>query len=176
MNKEKLSHGGRRAGAGRPKIKDKKIPVSFSLKRQDIDIFENLSKSDELIEIELENGKIVRCTPNHKIYTKRGVKEARYLLEDDEIISFKTFVCQKCGKESVPTTTSSRHKYCDECAKEKRYIKNIRNKRKHNNTCKECNINFIANTWNKLFCSKECYEKYKNTLIKIKCKKMWFIF
>lgn len=43
-------------------------------------------KTSDLIEIELENGEIVRCTPNHKFMLKDGTfKEAQYLTEDDEL-------------------------------------------------------------------------------------------
>ena len=43
------------------------------------------AKDAELLEIEdEETGKIIRCTPNHKIYTKnRGYVEAKDLLETD---------------------------------------------------------------------------------------------
>ena len=44
------------------------------------------TKTSDLIEIELENGEIVRCTPNHKFMLKDGTfKEAQYLTEDDEL-------------------------------------------------------------------------------------------
>lgn len=43
-------------------------------------------KTSDLIEIELENGEIIRCTPNHKFMLKDGTfKEAQYLTEDDEL-------------------------------------------------------------------------------------------
>lgn len=43
-------------------------------------------KTSDLIEIELENGEIVRCTPNHKFMLNDGTfKEAQYLTEDDEL-------------------------------------------------------------------------------------------
>jgi len=46
-------------------------------------------KCSELMEIETESGKIVRCTPEHKILTKnRGWIEAQHLLEDDELFDF----------------------------------------------------------------------------------------
>jgi hypothetical protein len=48
-------------------------------------VFENRSISKELIEIELENGKSINCTPNHLLFTKnRGwVKAGELTLEDD---------------------------------------------------------------------------------------------
>ena len=42
-------------------------------------------QADELIEIELENGKIIRCTPDHLILTERGWIEAGDLIETDVI-------------------------------------------------------------------------------------------
>lgn len=41
--------------------------------------------ADELIEIELENGKVVRCTPEHLILTKRGWIKAEELNKEDVI-------------------------------------------------------------------------------------------
>lgn len=41
----------------------------------------------ELYEIETEDGKVLRCTADHKIYTKnRGYVEAKNLLETDELV------------------------------------------------------------------------------------------
>lgn len=41
----------------------------------------------ELIEIETETGEIIKCTPEHKIYTKnRGWVEAQHLEETDELV------------------------------------------------------------------------------------------
>lgn len=37
----------------------------------------------QIISIELENGKTINCTPNHKLYTERGWIEAGRLLETD---------------------------------------------------------------------------------------------
>lgn len=46
--------------------------------------------SGELIRIELDNGNIIKCTPNHKIYTtNRGYIEAKDLLESDDILIYK---------------------------------------------------------------------------------------
>ena len=43
--------------------------------------------SNELYEIESPNGKIIRCTAKHKIYTKnRGYIEAQNLIETDELL------------------------------------------------------------------------------------------
>jgi hypothetical protein len=42
-----------------------------------------------LVNIELANNKIIRCTPNHRFLTKRGWIKAEDLLESDELISFE---------------------------------------------------------------------------------------
>lgn len=42
--------------------------------------------TDEIIELELEDGSIIKCTPNHKFMLKDGsFKEAQFLTEDDEL-------------------------------------------------------------------------------------------
>lgn len=46
--------------------------------------FAQTGESIEMIEIEDEKGNILRCTPNHKIFTQnRGYVEAQFLREDD---------------------------------------------------------------------------------------------
>lgn len=40
---------------------------------------------EEIIELEFENGKIVKCTKDHKFLTQRGWIEAQYLTEDDDV-------------------------------------------------------------------------------------------
>ena len=41
----------------------------------------------EIIELELEDGSILKCTPEHKIYTNnRGWVEANFLLPEDDIV------------------------------------------------------------------------------------------
>jgi len=41
----------------------------------------------ELYEIEAPSGRVIRCTGDHKIYTKnRGYVEARFLEETDELL------------------------------------------------------------------------------------------
>jgi len=58
-----------------------------------INIWKNLIKSNSythFLEIELENGSIIQVTPNHKIYTKRGIVRADELELTDDIISVKS--------------------------------------------------------------------------------------
>jgi DNA gyrase subunit A len=43
--------------------------------------------TDEMFEIELENGEIFRCTKNHPFLTKRGWIKAEDLLDSDEIVN-----------------------------------------------------------------------------------------
>jgi hypothetical protein len=46
-----------------------------------------IGTSDEIIEIETIDGKIIECTPEHLILTKnRGWVEAQHLIETDELI------------------------------------------------------------------------------------------
>ena len=49
-------------------------------------VLETMQKTtEELIEIELENGKIIRCTPDHLVLTDRGWVKAENLNETDTI-------------------------------------------------------------------------------------------
>ena len=51
-------------------------------------IYHNRSISNKLIELELENGKIIKCTPNHLFYTtNRGLVMAIDLKENDDILN-----------------------------------------------------------------------------------------
>jgi len=43
--------------------------------------------TNEEIEIELENGEIIKCTSNHPFLTQRGWVNAEFLTEDDDIKS-----------------------------------------------------------------------------------------
>lgn len=52
--------------------------------------FGQTGESIDIIEIEDENGNVVKCTPEHKIFTvNRGYVEAQYLKEDDILQSHK---------------------------------------------------------------------------------------
>lgn len=51
------------------------------------DLFKNKYEG-ELIIIELEDGKIIQCTPNHKFLTNRGWIKSSDLLESDDLINY----------------------------------------------------------------------------------------
>ena len=60
-------------------IEDKKVEY----------IYENLSILNDMYEIEMEDGKILKITGNHKVYTKEYIwKKVEDLSENDEIIDF----------------------------------------------------------------------------------------
>jgi len=55
--------------------------------REVLDVIDNGDL--ECLELELENGKTITCTYDHKFYTSnRGWVEAQYLTEDDDIVDF----------------------------------------------------------------------------------------
>ncbi len=52
-------------------------------------VYENLSINNDMYEIEMEDGRILKITGNHKVYTKEFIwKKVEDLIEDDEIIDF----------------------------------------------------------------------------------------
>ena len=59
--------------------------ISMDLKENSI-IQKKSFISDELIEIELKNGHIIKVTPNHRLPTKNGIKNANNLKKGDELI------------------------------------------------------------------------------------------
>ena len=65
------------------------LKVSGNIEKSQI-VWEEVSNAaktntvTELIEITAENGQVIRCTPEHQIYTKnRGYVQAQYLEEND---------------------------------------------------------------------------------------------
>jgi len=42
--------------------------------------------NEEMLEIEMEDGRKISCTKDHKILTKAGWKQAKDLMENDEIV------------------------------------------------------------------------------------------
>ena len=59
------------------------------------------SYRESLLEIELEDGLIVKCTPEHKFYLKNGeIKEAKDLTTEDELDNFSNIIkCEFCFKD-----------------------------------------------------------------------------
>jgi len=45
-------------------------------------------KNKRILKLTLENGKVLRATPDHQVYTKRGYIEIQNLLPDDEILCY----------------------------------------------------------------------------------------
>ena len=63
--------------------------ITFDLEWKKINEF-IYSGEKEIVEIEFENGKILRCTEDHKIYTKNnGWKKAITLNEEDDVFFFQ---------------------------------------------------------------------------------------
>ena len=61
-------------------------------------------KTDEEYQIELEDGTVIKCTPNHKFMLKDGTyKEAQYLTEEDKLYSKSK--CCDCGHIKSITKT-----------------------------------------------------------------------
>jgi len=76
-------------------------------------------KDKQIYYLELENGKFLRATPDHKVYTKRGYTKLQNIFIDDEVLCYKkneviysrVTKIQKDGIEhvfcmSVPTTSN----------------------------------------------------------------------
>lgn len=85
---------------------DKEINVlsvddSGNLVTSDICTVKPTIKTNEEYNIELEDGTIIKCTPNHRLMLKDGTyKEAQYLTEEDELADVQ-LTCYKKGKMKI---------------------------------------------------------------------------
>lgn len=81
----------------------------------------------ELMEIELENGSIIKCTPEHKFMLKDGTyKEAQYLTEEDDLFNFdEHWKIDKYWKQFGIKSEHNMSRYIE-------FIKSIQNKGNRN--------------------------------------------
>lgn len=75
------------------KIGDKIISYNEESKKKEITeveyVYKNLSKKQQMYELEMDNGNIIKITGNHKILLLNGLwKRVDELLEDDDILDF----------------------------------------------------------------------------------------
>ncbi len=71
------------------------VDSNLRLTCSDICTVQQTAYTKEEIQIELENGSIIKCTPEHKLMLNDGTyKEAQYLTEDDEL--FEVANLQEC--------------------------------------------------------------------------------
>ena len=74
----------------------------------------------DMIEIELDNGKKIKCTENHKIYTRnRGYVEAGSLTNKDDVIIDSCKICPICNKQFDTTNKMTGHMTSHYMPKEK---------------------------------------------------------
>jgi hypothetical protein len=99
--------------------------------KQEIGAINKQKYVGDLIDIELENGLVVSCTPDHKFPLKNGqIKEAKDLTEDDELLT--TF--SKKGQKN-PNYKGKILKICEVCGSEFEVFKS----QKHIKSCsKDC--------------------------------------
>ena len=74
-------------------IGDKIISYNEKTKKKEITeveyVYKNLSKGQQIYEIEMENDEIIKITANHKVLLKSGSwKRVDELLEKDDILDF----------------------------------------------------------------------------------------
>jgi len=127
----------------------------------DVIDFKKIPLKKQLLEIKLEDGKTIKCTEDHKFYTRnRGWVEAKNLTEKDDLINIK--ICEGCGITFIPLKNA---RFCTN----KCYVKWFeKNKRKEERICQQCKKPFQAVTRaNAKFCSYNC----EKTRICLYCQK-----
>lgn len=66
-----------------------------------INVIENPTKEKQKIELEFDNGSVLKCTADHKFLThNRGWVEAQDLIEDDDIVDSKYLIYKITNKET----------------------------------------------------------------------------
>ena len=172
-------------------LKGEKV-YSYNHNTQDIEL-KNVDQvyereySGDIISIELENGNVINCTPNHKIYTKnRGYVEAKDLTEDDELLDYerKCIFCKKdisylksnaiiCGDKDCTRKykllKKSSNRVCEVCGKD---ISSFPGQRKicYNDNCikEQKRRKYKVSTVEKE--CKRCKSKFLGTLKQDYCK------
>jgi len=160
------------------KLKVKIATYNFEKQKNEFsDILNYFNQGEkEILEIEYEvNGKIkkLKCTEDHKIYTKnRGYIEAGSLTEDDEIILYSK-ICEHCGKEFIPER--NHYKTCSRECKNKliSYTEHKTKDKSITKKCLKCNKEFKVKykNRNKKYCSNKCRSKLKTFVCKYCDKK-----
>lgn len=92
--------------------------------------FKKIPLQKQLLELETTDGRILRCTEDHKFYTKRGWVEAKNLTNEDTIA--ETVTCTHCGKTFL-TFNPRKQKYCSTPCRLKEY-----DRLKYTNKCRHC--------------------------------------
>ena len=72
-------------------LKPKDFVIGFNKNIPQINQIDNVFSrhfTGNLICLELENGEVLKITPEHEVCTKTGYKKAKDLIESDELISF----------------------------------------------------------------------------------------
>lgn len=174
--------------SGKRRIEDLKLGEQvFSYNHQNTNIeVKNIQEVHErdykgdLIVLELENGFVLKCTPNHKIFTKnRGYVPAEELTEEDDLIEYERR-CIFCGKDI--STLKSNAIICGDNNCIKQYKSWKKDNKANKRYCEICGklINDLPGQ-RKICLSPECIKeqkrrKYNSTLIQKVCSECGEVF